>query len=82
VSERGPDSDAQKRLDDVGNHLRGHGVAVTAEAFLRPRGTIADELFRFAQDQKADLLVAGAYGHSRLGEWVFGGVTRELLLSH
>jgi hypothetical protein len=27
----------------------------------------------------ADLLVTGAYGHSRLGEWIFGGVTRELL---
>jgi len=25
------------------------------------------------------LIVAGAYGHSRLGEWVFGGVTRQLL---
>jgi nucleotide-binding universal stress UspA family protein len=30
-------------------------------------------------DENIDLLVAGAYGHSRLGEWVFGGVTRELL---
>lgn len=25
------------------------------------------------------MLVAGAYGHSRLGEWFFGGVTRDLL---
>jgi len=26
-----------------------------------------------------DLIVAGGYGHSRLGEWIFGGVTHELL---
>jgi nucleotide-binding universal stress UspA family protein len=32
-----------------------------------------------AQDEGADLLVAGAYGHSRLGEWMFGGMTRDLL---
>jgi nucleotide-binding universal stress UspA family protein len=25
------------------------------------------------------LIVAGGYGHSRLGEWIFGGVTHELL---
>ena len=30
---------------------------------------------------KADLIVAGAYGHTRLGEWIFGGVTNELLAS-
>ena len=28
----------------------------------------------------ADVVVAGAYGHSRLREWAFGGVTRDLLL--
>jgi nucleotide-binding universal stress UspA family protein len=33
-----------------------------------------------AQELGADLIVAGAFGHSRLREWVFGGVTRDLLL--
>jgi nucleotide-binding universal stress UspA family protein len=32
-----------------------------------------------AREEGADLLVTGAYGHSRLGEWIFGGMTRELL---
>ena len=27
----------------------------------------------------ADLIVAGGYGHTRLGEWAFGGMTRSLL---
>jgi nucleotide-binding universal stress UspA family protein len=38
-------------------------------------------LIRIAKAEGADLIVAGAYGHSRLGEWVFGGVTRDLLAS-
>jgi nucleotide-binding universal stress UspA family protein len=33
----------------------------------------------FAKDGNADLIVAGAYGRSRLGEWMFGGVTHKLL---
>jgi nucleotide-binding universal stress UspA family protein len=36
-------------------------------------------LIRMAKDLDADLIVTGAYGHSRLGEWFFGGVTRSLL---
>ena len=43
------------------------------------RGPVATELLRFVQDEKADLIVAGGHGHSRLGEWIFGGVTHELL---
>jgi nucleotide-binding universal stress UspA family protein len=45
------------------------------------KGSVADELIRIAKAEGADLIVAGAYGHSRLGEWVFGGVTRDLLAS-
>jgi hypothetical protein len=36
-----------------------------------------DELLRFAVKQQADLIVMGAYGHTRLREWLFGGVTYE-----
>ena len=30
-------------------------------------------------DEAIDLIVAGGYGHTRLGEWIFGGVTHDLL---
>jgi nucleotide-binding universal stress UspA family protein len=40
----------------------------------------AEAICTLAQDQGADLIVAGAFGHSRLREWVLGGVTRDLLL--
>lgn len=40
---------------------------------------IADELIERARQHGADLLVSGAYGHSRTREWILGGVTRDLL---
>lgn len=79
VAEGAVAQEAEKGLDEVAAYLERHGVGVTAKVFLRREETIASELIRFAQREKSDLLVAGAYGHSRLGEWVFGGVTRELL---
>lgn len=39
----------------------------------------AGYLVRLAADIGADLVVTGGYGHSRLGEWVFGGMTQSLL---
>ena len=42
---------------------------------------VADHLIDLARVEGADLIATGAYGHSRLGEWIFGGVTRELLAS-
>lgn len=38
-----------------------------------------DTLVETARECGADLLVTGAYGYSRLREWCFGGVTRDLL---
>jgi nucleotide-binding universal stress UspA family protein len=73
VSEQGEEAEAQARLDDAIKYLRHHKVSVKAKAYLRAKSTIAGELLRFAGDENADLLVAGAYGHSRCG------VTRELL---
>ncbi len=66
--------------EDVAAHLARHGAAVTTH-FLRAVDTDAAEILRFTRAQDADLLVMGAYGHSRLREWVFGGVTRDVLRS-
>jgi nucleotide-binding universal stress UspA family protein len=64
--------------EDVAAHLARHGASVTTH-FLRPAESDGAEILRFARSQEADLIVMGAYGHSRLREWVFGGVTREVL---
>ena len=71
-------SDATMRITNVADWLKRHGVA--SDVFVVPsKGEDAAVLSAFVQKQKADLLVAGAYGHSRLREWALGGVTRDLL---
>ena len=67
------------RLKDVSGFLIHHGITNVTERVLPDAAIAGDVLVRFAQDTQADLIVAGAYGHSRLGEWMFGGVTRDLL---
>jgi nucleotide-binding universal stress UspA family protein len=67
------------RLDDVARYLTQHRVEGGPKVMLEQEGSGAAQLIRIAQDERADLLVTGAYGHSRLGEWIFGGMTRELL---
>eukprot|EP01037_Dinobryon_pediforme_P004311 gene4311-4360_t len=69
---------AGARLADVAAWLQAHHV--TAEFVpLASDGEDADRLERFIREFGADLVVAGAYGHSRVREWALGGVTRSLL---
>ncbi|MGY3617061.1 universal stress protein [Bradyrhizobium sp. USDA 10063] len=50
-----------------------------AEVRVRTAEPDARYLIRLARDEGADLIVTGGYGHSRLGEWMFGGMTLGLL---
>ena len=72
-------SEGEDGAADVAAFLTRHGVA--SAAVLRPgfEINVARTLQRTAEQQGADLIVSGAYGHSRLREWAFGGVTRDLL---
>jgi nucleotide-binding universal stress UspA family protein len=70
---------ARYRLNDVVAWLKRHGVAATP-FISQSIGDDAAQLKAIADEQSADLTVAGAYGHSRLREWVLGGVTSDLLL--
>ena len=54
-------------------------MRVSKKWIMEPKGSISDQLVNVAKTEASDLIVAGAYGHSRLGEWVFGGVTHGLL---
>jgi len=71
--------DARRRLDEVVAWLGRHGVAAKAFA-VASSGDDVGRLDDFAREHEADVVVAGAYGHSRLHEWMLGGVTRDLLL--
>jgi nucleotide-binding universal stress UspA family protein len=79
VCEHGTEEQSQKHVDDVANYLLRHKVVVRVKAYLHTKQTVTAELLRFTRDEQADLVVAGGYGHSRLGEWIFGGVTRDQL---
>jgi|SoiMethySBSTD1v2_1073268.scaffolds.fasta_scaffold335140_2 nucleotide-binding universal stress UspA family protein len=58
--------------------LESHGVKVRAHRELA-LASVGDQLLSRAADIGADLIVCGGYGHSRLREWMLGGVTRHLL---
>ena len=71
--------DAELRVEAVVRGLKRHDVAAHARVLVAPPERVVAELNKAADAIGADLLIAGGYGHSRLGEWVFGGVTRDLL---
>lgn len=70
---------ARARLAQVVEWLKRHGIVAEPIASVSG-GEDAVHLDRLAREQKADVIVAGAYGHNRLREWILGGVTRDLLL--
>ncbi len=64
---------------DIAAHLAQHGIKAKAHHVTRGSLTTAETLNSTASDMDSDLLVMGAYGHTRLTEIVFGGVSRNLL---
>lgn len=81
VCARNQERNALARIDDVVRYLARHRINADPRPILHRDRSDADHLFQFALDEGADLLVTGAYGHSRLGEWIFGGMTRSILES-
>ncbi|RWA77260.1 universal stress protein [Mesorhizobium sp.] len=64
---------------DAAAYLVRHGVKVVVDRLPSANHSIADVLRQHAVDTGAELMVMGAYGHSRLRERIFGGVTRSLI---
>jgi nucleotide-binding universal stress UspA family protein len=64
---------------DIALHLARHGIEAQAAHTVATDVAEADILLNQASDMGADLVVIGGYGHSRTREFVFGGVTRDLL---
>jgi nucleotide-binding universal stress UspA family protein len=71
---------AKEQLGDVAAWLSSHGIRAQPEA-LPAAGSDSQQLANLAHERSAGLIVAGAYGHSRLREWVLGGVTGDFLLN-
>ena len=64
---------------DIALHLVRHGAQVGVRRLPSGGDEVGHLLLSQAVSFGADLLVMGAYGHSHLSEWVFGGVTRAVL---
>jgi len=59
--------------------LSRHGVNAEVSVLAKTMPRVSDVIARHVSDQQADLLVMGAYGHSRFRESILGGATRNML---
>ena len=78
VASKSNKKETNQNLKDVENWLKSHAInaiCVTHNA----KEDDASDFVSIAKKQKANIVVAGAYGHSRFREWALGGVTDELL---
>ena len=66
-------------VEDLGRYLARHEIQSEQYVLAISDKSVADALADASLDNHACLLVMGAYGHSAIGESLFGGVTRDLL---
>ena len=71
--------DAKRSGAELAKHLARHGVDVALEAVDAAGRRIGDVLESYVTSHNADLLVMGAYGHSRIREFILGGATKSML---
>jgi nucleotide-binding universal stress UspA family protein len=77
ANERGKQDEVEGA--DMGQHLARHGIKVEVKRIDYGKLDVADALLSHAADSDVDFIVMGGYGHSRLREFVLGGVTRSIL---
>jgi nucleotide-binding universal stress UspA family protein len=77
--ERHASGHGQEPGADIARHLARHGVHVEVRRLSSGGEEVGHVLLSQAVAFAADLVVMGAYGHSHLREWMFGGVTRTVL---
>ena len=65
----------------MSEHLARHGVAAAVKRIAKGDIAVQDAILDYVADSGADLIVMGGYGHSRLREFILGGVTRSILKS-
>lgn len=75
----GPNNVGEAAGIDLGHHLARHGVTVEVGKIVAPEMEVADALLSALLDEGCDMLVMGAYGHSRLRQTIIGGATRTIL---
>jgi nucleotide-binding universal stress UspA family protein len=66
---------------DMGEHLAHHGLKIDVKRIVSTNVDVPNTLLSHAADSGADFIVMGAFGHSRLREFVLGGATHGILAS-
>ena len=66
---------------EIGRHLARHGVDLEVEILNAPAIEVAEVILSYIADRSANMIVMGAYGHSRLREFMLGSVTLKMLSS-
>jgi nucleotide-binding universal stress UspA family protein len=64
---------------DAATYLARHGVNVVVDQLTSAGRSVKATLQQHARDTEGELIVMGAYGHSRLRQRIFGGVTASML---
>ncbi|GLQ79585.1 universal stress protein [Mesorhizobium huakuii] len=70
---------ARENISDVIRFLMRHGVKARSEVLGVGHADAGEAIAELARGMGAELVVAGGYGHSRVREWAFGGMTRSLI---
>ena len=71
--------ETKRSAEELAKNLSRHGLDVVVDRVTSNGQAIGDVLESYVSSCKADLLVMGAYGHTRLREFILGGATRSLL---
>jgi nucleotide-binding universal stress UspA family protein len=78
IRQRGDDASTLAPDTSIAAALARHGIKPEVRTSIASDISVGDEILSRAADLSADLLVMGAYGHSRFRELVFGGATRHI----
>jgi len=74
------DTDDRPALDlDIARHLDRYGTKIEVSLLDSHKRPVSEIILDQARRMSADIIVMGAYGHSRAREWILGGTTLEML---
>jgi nucleotide-binding universal stress UspA family protein len=78
LADRAPKSEEIPEFD-LAAHLARHGIVTKLQTIYAAGGDVTASILNHVENESVDLLIMGGYGHSRLREFVLGGVTRRIL---
>lgn len=71
--------DSKRSGAELAKHLARHGVEIVLDTVDAAGRSIGDVLDTYIASRNADLLVMGAYGHTRIRDFILGGATKSML---